>query len=435
MIAVTVVPDELTVHRREQLSLVFRNTGRGPCTNVVFKLRMPAGVVLMSGSDRVEAPVIPPGHAHTHEITVQARRPGKFALTSPNFSYRNGIDVPVRVTDFSADLVARPAPAPVPVRQPAGRLRVWCENRELDLNAWDELAVMVTNETGVALHDVTLALRGPVVSGNRRSRIAVLKERATARFTLSVRATERGRHVPVGVTTMYGHLDPDGAMRTVKQEDIVDVAVRPAAPSRPTAPVTRSAPAEQTVLYLAASPQDMPPLRSDLEMRRVQERLQLGKQRDRFRIDYRPAARFDDLSQALIDFEPQVVHFSGHGDRDGHLYLENDQGERDSIAPEGLAELFGQHKPTLRCVIVNACHSIRLAEAVSRHIEYVIGMRYEILDEAAIHFSKGFYEGLFAGWSVPRAFARGCAHIQARPALEGQHRTPLLFPPGPDPTE
>ncbi|WP_326551681.1 CHAT domain-containing protein [Micromonospora sp. NBC_01813] len=387
----------------------------------------------MSGSDRVEVPVIPPGHAYTHEIAVQVRRPGKFTLTSPNFSYRNEFDVPVRVTDFSADLVARSAPAPVPVRQPAGRLRVWCDNRELDLDAWDELTILVSNETGVALHDVTVALRGPVASDDRQRRIAVLKESATARFTLAVRATERGRHVPVVVTTRYGHLDQSGATRTVMQEDVLDVAVRPAEPSQPAAPVTQPALTEQTVLYLAASPRDLAPLRSDLEMRKVQQLLPLGRARDRFRIEHCPAVRFDDLSQALISYDPQVVHFSGHGDRDGSLYLENDLGEQDSIAPEGLAALFGQHTPTLRCVIVNACHSVRLAEAVSRHIEYVVGMRYEILDKAAIHFSKGFYEALFAGWTVPRAFARGCAHIRARPAMEGQHRTPLLFSRGADP--
>ncbi|MDG4766820.1 CHAT domain-containing protein [Solwaraspora sp. WMMD406] len=420
---------------------MLRNTGRGPCTNVVFKLRMPAGVVLMAGSDRVEVPVIPPGHAHTHEIAVQARRPGTFPLTSTNFSYRNGFDVPVRVTDFRADLVARSAPAPVLIPQPTGRLRVWCDNPELDLDAWDELTIMMSNDTGVALHDVTVALRGPVVSDDRRRGVAVLKEGVTARFTLPVRATERGRHVPVVVTTRYGHLDPYGTIRTVTQENVVDVAVRSAASSQPTAPVTQPAaqpapqPAavEQTILYLAASPQDLPRLRSDLEMRKVRERLRLGKQQHRFRIDDCTATRFDDLSQALKDYEPQVVHFSGHGDREGYLYLENDLGDGDLISPEGLAELFRLHTPTLRCVIVNACHSVRLAEAVSQHIDYVIGMRSEILDEASIGFSTGFYEGLFAGWTVPKAFANGCAHIQARRALEGQHRTPLLYSRGAEP--
>jgi hypothetical protein len=438
LIAATVVPTELTVHQRAALSVTLRNTGRGACTDIVFKLRVPAGVVLMGGSDRIEVPVIPPGRTHTHEIAVAVRRPGRYTLTSPNFSYRNEFGTPVRVTDFSSDLLVRPEPAKVPVKQPAGRLRVWCDNSELDLDAWDELTIMIGNETGVALHDVTLAVEGPLVSDDRQRRITMFQAGTTARFRLPVRAIERGRHVPVVVTARYGHLGPGGTTRTVTQEDTVYVTVRPAGTDQPTPesapkPAPWQAPAEQTVLYLAASPRDMAPLRSDLEMRKVQEQLQLSKQPNQFRLEYRPAARFDDLSHALIHYDPQVVHFSGHGDQNGDLFLENDLGDRDSITPEGLADLFGQHKPTLRCVIVNACHSVRLAEAVSRHIDYVIGMRYQILDEAAIHFSKGFYEGLFHGRSVPDAFARGCSHIRARPATEGQHRTPLLFSPGADP--
>jgi hypothetical protein len=58
-------------------------------------------------------------------------------------------------------------------------------------------------------------------------------------------------------------------------------------------------------------------------------------------------------------------------------------------------------------------------------------MRYQIGDEAAIEFSVGFYLALFAGRTVPDAFAVGQAHILARPAIERQHLTPLIFPPGP----
>lgn len=432
MIQVTLVPGEIVAQQRTPLSVRFTNTGRARCVDLVFDLRLPAGVVLMGGSGRVEVPAIPPGRTHTHQVVVEARRPGKFELSSTNFSYRNEFDMPVRVTDFRATLVATSAPAPAPVRQPVGRLRVWCRDGELDLRSWDMLTVLVTNDTGVALHDVTMAVRGPFLGDGRRSRVAVLKEGTTARFTFHVYAPERGRHVPVTVSTTYGHQDGAGTIRTVTQEDTVVVAVRSAEPGQPVTPAEHNQPAppaERTILYLAANPRDMAPLRSDLEMRKVKERLRLAKPSVRYRIEPCPAVRFDDISQALVDFEPQVVHFSGHGDENGNLYIENEQGDRDSITPEGLADLFGQHRDTLRCVVVNACHSVRLAEAVAKHIEYVIGMRYEILDEAAIDFSVGFYLGLFAGWTVPRAFQRGRAHVRARAVNEGQHQTPLIFPP------
>ena len=96
--------------------------------------------------------------------------------------------------------------------------------------------------------------------------------------------------------------------------------------------------------------------------------------------------------------------------------------------PEGLASLFGLHRATINCVIVNACYSERLARAMSQHIDHVVGMRSKIGDEAAIEFSVGFYTGLFAGHPVPEAFKRGLAHIQRSEATRPEYRTPLLLP-------
>jgi hypothetical protein len=187
-----------------------------------------------------------------------------------------------------------------------------------------------------------------------------------------------------------------------------------------------------TILYLTASPNDpdlrLPPLRTDLEMKKVKERLQLSRTRDQYRIEFCPASEWDDLSQALADYEPQLVHFSGHGDSDGNMLLEDAVGGVAPTTPEGLASLFGLHRATIKCVIVNACYSERLARAMAQHIDHVIGMRWQIGDEAAIEFSVGFYTGLFAGYPVPEAFKRGLAHIQRSEATMLEYQTPLLLP-------
>lgn len=421
MIGVSVAAGELISGQRSSLPITFTNTGRGTCSDVVFKLALPAGIVLMAGSDRVEIPTIPAGRTYTHEVTVKAGRPGRFQLTSTNFSYRDEFDVPVRVTDFHASLVVTPAPPPAPVR-PIGRLSVECESDELDLGAWDELRILVTNHTGVSLSDVTVAVEGPFTGDGRRYGVAVLDAGAGARCPFKVNAEQGGRHVPVTVHTTYRYVDGNGVAQTRTQTDSVNVVVRPAAPDQ------EAAPAAQTVLFLAASPQDQDLLRSDLEWREIRDRLQRAKQPDRYRI-VEPyfAARFIDISQALIDHEPQVIHFSGHGGKDGSLLTEDQNGNTDYITPEGLAELFGLHQSTARCVILNACYSARLADAMAAKIDYVIGMRYPIGDEAAIEFSVGFYLALFAGWSVPRAFERSRASLLARPRFQQEHLIPLLF--------
>jgi hypothetical protein len=191
-------------------------------------------------------------------------------------------------------------------------------------------------------------------------------------------------------------------------------------------------PAVQTILYLTASPNDMTPLRSDLEMRKVKERLQLGRERDAFRLEYCVASRLDDISQALLDYEPQVVHFSGHGDAAGGLYVEDEAGLSALVNPDGLAKMFGQHQSTIRCVIVNACHSARLAEAMAKYIDHSVGMRCAIGDRAAIQFSVGFYQAMFAGWPVADAFSRGCALVESNSVTEGEYETPALFSRSPD---
>lgn len=186
-------------------------------------------------------------------------------------------------------------------------------------------------------------------------------------------------------------------------------------------------PAMQTILYLTASPKDLMPLRSDLEMRKVKERLQLGRERDAFHLEYCVASRLDDISQALLDYEPQVVHFSGHGSAAGGLYVEDETGLSALVNPDGLAKMFGQHQSTIRCVIVNACHSARLAEAMAKYINHSVGMQCQIGDRAAIQFSVGFYQAMFAGWPVPDAFVRGCALVESNTATEGEYQTPVLF--------
>lgn len=424
MIEVSVSPGDVVAGRASALAITFANTGPGPCYDVVFRLRLPAGMVLRSGADRVDIPLVPAGGAHTHRVTLEARRPGRYELTSTNFSYRDAADRPVRVEDFRRDVLARPAAEPVP--EPAGRLRVECEDDELELGAWDVLRIRVTNDTGVPLEDVTVALDGPL-GGGPRSRIATLKAGQAARFPFSVHPTEGGRVVPVAVHTTYGHRDVEGRLRPREQRDSVGVAVRAPHPDAPAAPEPRPEPPEWTVLYLTASPQDQPQLRTNVEMRKVQERLQLARHRERYRLELRAAARFDDLGQALVDYEPQVVHFAGHGDRDGNLYVEDDIGRSDLVGPDGLADLFGLHAATIRCVVLNACYSERLARTTARQIEHVIGMQYPIGDEAAIQFSVGFYTGLFAGGTVPDSFARGCAYVRRRPGLGNEYQTPVLF--------
>jgi hypothetical protein len=424
MIDISVQPTHVVAGRRVRLAIRFTNTTQGPCSDIVFRLELPSGISLLEGRSRVEIPLIPAGGTHVHEITVEPSKSGEFELTSGNFSYRDQYGVSAYPADFRWKLSVAPgSPAGPTSPRPTPRLAVRLEDAfsKLPTGAWSEIKILVHNTSDVALGGVTVDVSGPLRTNGRQSQVPQLRPGATARFTFSVIAEESGQ-VPISVHLTFTYPDWLGSIRQMTQEDILRVVAGQDS-------VVGSG---GTILYLSASPNDpdleLPAIRIDLEMKKIQERLQLSKTRGQYEIKFRPASEWDDLSQALVDYDPRVVHFSAHGDSDGNLLLENAVGGVALTTPEGLASLFGLHRATITCVIVNACYSERLARAMSQHIDYVVGMRWQIGEEAAIEFSVGFYTGLFAGHPVPEAFKRGLAHIQRSEATKLEYRTPLLLP-------
>lgn len=68
-------------------------------------------------------------------------------------------------------------------------------------------------------------------------------------------------------------------------------------------------PPVQRILILAANPLDSSRLRLDEELREIEAVLSRAKQRDRFDIRPQYATRPSDIQQALLDYNPQIVHF------------------------------------------------------------------------------------------------------------------------------
>jgi hypothetical protein len=158
------------------------------------------------------------------------------------------------------------------------------------------------------------------------------------------------------------------------------------------------------VLFLSSDPSDESRLRVDKELRDIRERLQMSRLRDKFVLESRGAVRTGDITQAIFDVEPQIVHFSGHGTRSGDLCFEDISGKLKTVKPEALAALFEIESENVECVILNACYSKSQAEAIAQYIPYVIGMSQAIGDDAAIAFSTGFYKALGANRTIEQAY-------------------------------
>jgi hypothetical protein len=182
------------------------------------------------------------------------------------------------------------------------------------------------------------------------------------------------------------------------------------------------------ILFLAADPTDASRLRLGEELREIQEKLQLAQLRERFELHQRMSVRPADISQALLDVQPKIVHFSGHGTTTGALCLENQVGETHPVQPHALAALFEQFAHQVNCVLLSACYAEIQAKAIAEHIEYVVGMNQAMGDRAAIAFTIGFYQALGAGCAIEQAYKLGCVQIRLQDIPE--QLTPVLIKKG-----
>ena len=180
-----------------------------------------------------------------------------------------------------------------------------------------------------------------------------------------------------------------------------------------------------TILFLASDPSDASRLRLGEEHREIQEKLQLSIRRKDFILEERWSVRPGDITQAVHDVKPQIIHFSGHGTRFGELCLEDLNGKIMPVSPDALASLFQLIEDQVQCVVLNACYSEIQAKAIAAHIDYVVGMSSSIGDRAAIAFAVGFYKALGAGNTIQKAYEFGVVELKLLGTQE--HLTPVLY--------
>ena len=164
-------------------------------------------------------------------------------------------------------------------------------------------------------------------------------------------------------------------------------------------------PSKVTILFLGANGSDSS-LQLEEEVSKIQINLKLAKERDNLVFRQEWAVTIDSLLQAILDEEPSMIHFSGHGNQVGIL-LQDQKGRPTLVPSQALENLFRLFKDTVSCVVLNSCFSEHQATAIRAHIPYVIGVTSNIPDDAAIAFSVGFYKGIGAGKGVPFAFELG----------------------------
>jgi L-histidine Nalpha-methyltransferase len=153
-------------------------------------------------------------------------------------------------------------------------------------------------------------------------------------------------------------------------------------------------------------------LNLDHEIRDLRGVIDKSPNRENFQVVDALAVRVDDLQELFLRHKPQIVHFCGHGDGEQGLVFENEVGQPKLVSTQGIAGLFKLVSDQVKCVLLNACYTDKQINSIVQHIDYVIGMKYQIRDDSAIAFSKGFYRALGYGWDIDRAYDLGCNSIQ-----------------------
>ncbi len=138
------------------------------------------------------------------------------------------------------------------------------------------------------------------------------------------------------------------------------------------------------ILFLAANPKEMKRLDLDKEARTIELELAPNK----FEFEQKWAVRLNILQKTLLTTKPNLVHISGHGSGKSGLVFVDESRNPETASGEALADLFALI-PSVKCVLLNSCYTEVQAKAIARHINYVIGMKDEVLESSGDRFFQG----------------------------------------------
>ncbi|MCG8420817.1 MAG: hypothetical protein MJE77_23090 [Proteobacteria bacterium] len=185
------------------------------------------------------------------------------------------------------------------------------------------------------------------------------------------------------------------------------------------------------ILFLAAEPSDQGRIEFDRQFRDIETRLRASEYRESIATVQAVPLRPSDLQEALLRYNPTVVHFSGHGASD-EISLVDGQGTTRPVSTAALAEVFRVLADDIRLVFMSSGFSAAQAGAIAEHIDFVIGMGRRVTPEAAARFASSFYLAIGFGKSVRNAFgmARAALMLEGTP---GDVEPVLMVRQGADP--
>ena len=195
------------------------------------------------------------------------------------------------------------------------------------------------------------------------------------------------------------------------------------------------------VLGVDSRPTGRVPLDADAERADLERALAPLQHAGLVRLRWLERATLRELQRTLdAPDDVHVIHYIGHGEFDertetGMLVLEGPDGSPDLVSGEDLGGLL-YDESSLRLVVLNACEGARASHRdpfsgvasglVACDIPAVVGMQFEITDDAAVTFAQQLYQSLAQGWPVDAALTQARRAIWTA-GLGTEWGTPVLF--------
>ena len=183
------------------------------------------------------------------------------------------------------------------------------------------------------------------------------------------------------------------------------------------------------ILAMVSSPTGYPELDADAERRNLERALEGPSRAGLVELTWLERATLGELGRRISEpDEVHVLHYIGHGAYDeatesGVLVLETPQGRAHDVSGEDIGAML-QDETSLRLVVLNACEGARTSHVdpfsgvatslVNFDIPAVIGMQFEITDDAAIAFSESLYTGLARGLASTQRWRPPAGRSSAR---------------------
>jgi hypothetical protein len=190
------------------------------------------------------------------------------------------------------------------------------------------------------------------------------------------------------------------------------------------------------ILVVTANPGGQ--LHVDSEVTNINQALEKLKQKGRVKLPAQPVQTLQELQKQMSNGQWNVFHYIGHGGFDhatgeGYIILDDKP-----LEANHLASLLSFHKD-LRFAFLNSCNGASGSDfnstataLIKSGVPAVLAMQFEITDEAAIEFSRVFYEALAGQWPLDAAATEGRKAIHSKIGNTPEWGTPVLYSRSPD---